>query len=305
MRLFLRCPPPWAGPRHARDMWTLRISNIAAYGLPDSDQEMGGGSSDPYIVFTVDSGGTRITGRTRPLNNASRQPTWKRPVIIALPESFSSDEPAMLEVEVWDKDQDDADDLMGKSQGQKALRKGGGAFPRMDIQGHGHLYDFKVGFTYCFESDEPVALPAEAKYDRRASHVSTQRSFTIAEGFRHHGFMEARGEGWALAVPSLPLSHLETVALRLSGASIASSSREEPTGAAATEDAAAEAVAPEDEGPGAAPEGTTNPGHEQRRAALDAARATLRSLERQLTELQEAARPLSPGRGVGVSTLRG
>ena len=57
------------GASDARDMWTLRISNIAAYGLPDSDQEMGGGSSDPYIVFTVDSGGTRITGRTRPLNN--------------------------------------------------------------------------------------------------------------------------------------------------------------------------------------------------------------------------------------------
>ena len=142
----------------------VRFSNLAAYKLPDADPEAGQGSSDPYIVFIVRYDGKNYRGRTTTIQNPPRKDvTWKdESVTVAIPADISL-EGSSLEVQVWDED--DAvwreregrmvndDDLMGvvphvTHNGRTGLELDGRTFTKLDVHGHGKLYDFKISFTY-------------------------------------------------------------------------------------------------------------------------------------------------------------
>ena len=136
---------------HKHNGSCLIISNLAAWGVPDADSGMGEGTSDPYIVFKLHGhGGETCTRQTPTVWEGGRNVTWNDEVRISIPSGFPIDG-AVLEADVWDEDEKDEDDLMGKIK-PLALKRDGGRCLRkntaLDVIGHGKLYDFKLALAY-------------------------------------------------------------------------------------------------------------------------------------------------------------
>ena len=79
----------------------LRISNVAAWGVPDADTGMGEGSSDPYVRFTVKArDGKRYRARTSTIENGGRNIEWPDVIEIPVPRELARTSDAVLEAVV-------------------------------------------------------------------------------------------------------------------------------------------------------------------------------------------------------------
>ena len=131
----------------------LRISSIAVHGLPD--RGVGGGGSDPYVVFTLETNletgnidtGTRCRARTQTLFNVSRNVAFPDVLEIPLPDHvgralLSGFCKARIRAAIWDDDsQEDgavgvnADDAVGEMATQAFDRSLRGSVDRATMAG--------------------------------------------------------------------------------------------------------------------------------------------------------------------------
>ena len=165
------------------------ITKISAKGLPDADREIGGGTSDPYVVFNLQNGTKKSSARTKTMQNA-RNVLW--PDSLKLPFSApGSDFDSTLHISVIE-DTNDADDIMGTVE---VLLSGRGGKVLQVVDGKDSLYSFQLSFEYAFAQEAaasqvptgpPVPLAVLAVPPSRATPAIT------ASGFRRKGFMTAR-----------------------------------------------------------------------------------------------------------------
>ena len=139
----------------------LRISGIQCENLPDADKGMGGGTSDPFVVFelTTDQG-DREEARTRTIMNAPRTVRFDEVLELPLPDKLMRGKCiGTLVVRVWDDDSVadgmegvNANDLMGQNAYKLNCRltphKLEGHIDRATFAGMGGLYAFRVSFRY-------------------------------------------------------------------------------------------------------------------------------------------------------------
>ena len=125
----------------------VTFTNVAAYGLPDADREMGGGSSDPYVVFAIRLGGVTYSERTSTIKNG-RNVKWVEEVKVTVPRSTNVRDVngAQLRVTVWDQDDGDADDPIGSC--TEIIDSHGRGKEKRILNGVGKLYCFEVSFAY-------------------------------------------------------------------------------------------------------------------------------------------------------------
>lgn len=125
----------------------VRISGIAASGLPDADKKGGSGTSDPYVRFRIGETAVRT-----PTQQNAKNPTWDDVFEIEVPFDVlnAGDENLQqMKASVIDDDENDdgrnADDPMGSV--TVDLSGDGGTFDQY-IDGHGQLHGFRLKFAY-------------------------------------------------------------------------------------------------------------------------------------------------------------
>ena len=172
----------------------LRISGIRADGLPDADKSVGGGGSDPYVKFTLETNlntgnintGSKFHARTNVIDNASRFVSFPDRLEIPLPEHagrqlVSGACEARLRVAVWDDDSmdDGADDLMGELTTDvrtpsfgAALR---GSIVRATAGGVDGFYPFFLSFRYaCASETEKLKKEREREIRREKERLDRE-----------------------------------------------------------------------------------------------------------------------------------
>ena len=126
----------------------LTIYDIECNGMPDADEEMGGGLANPYIKFAVQLSSGVCGGKTSTVQDGKQNVQWTDDVLIVLPGPLVLEDldSAKLRVTVWHQDEIDEDDLMGtvvepiSSLGCKHIRR--------TTVGEGKLHSFAVNFSY-------------------------------------------------------------------------------------------------------------------------------------------------------------
>jgi hypothetical protein len=154
----------------------LRICRISCDDLPDADKGMGGGTSDPYLTFTlVTDRGDKFETKTKTIMNAPRDVAFPDVLELPLPlHLLRGKSNGTLIVRVWDDDSVadglegiNTDDLMGQNAYKFNCRlfpfKLEGNVDRATFAGIGGLYAFRVSFRYEAVPEKP---PAPSKIDR-------------------------------------------------------------------------------------------------------------------------------------------
>ena len=150
----------------------LRISNISFEDLPDADKGAGGGTSDPYVIFTFSTDrGDKSTARTKTMWNAKRDCTLPDVIDMPIPIQLLQGKcNGTLVVRVWDDDSEQdggeavsIDDLMGQTAYKFNCRlcpyKLEGKVDRATLDGVGALYAFRISFRY-----DALPVPEKKKF---------------------------------------------------------------------------------------------------------------------------------------------
>ena len=152
----------------------LFISGITCDDLPDSDKGIGGGGSDPYIKFTLETDldkgdiniGTRYEARTKTLFNVGRRVRFPDVVEVPLhPRVASGFGNCRLHVSVWDDDSTPEgnegvnDDLMGEMRLPLDHRMLKGFIDRATVSGLGGLNPFRLSFRYSAGTKQKALPP--------------------------------------------------------------------------------------------------------------------------------------------------
>jgi hypothetical protein len=173
-------PPTAAAPVQRRAPFdkdrpptVMRIRGIKAEGLPDADKTVGGGGSDPFVKFTLETNlntgnintGARFFAKTSTIFNAARTVVFPDVVEIHFPEHAGRDLmsgvcEARLRAAVWDDDtmdDDDGDDLMGEMVTEVRTPYSGvelkGSVDRKVTGGVAGFYPFLFSFKYACASE--------------------------------------------------------------------------------------------------------------------------------------------------------
>lgn len=189
----------------------LTIYDIAAWHMPDADEQMGGGSSDPYVMFEVHLGSGVHSGKTCTVQNGERNARWTDDVRIMLPGPLALADlnGARLRVTVWDEDEGGADGLMGSV--SEHINILGCDQLRRTMIGEGKLYAFEVSFSYEFTPWDKARLrwsDPEVPYNVRVSN----RSLTVTR-LRWHGAVG--GVAFVTASPMLSGQQDATLSFRV------------------------------------------------------------------------------------------
>ena len=138
--------------------FTLLLSDIAAFGVPDADKR---GGSDPYARFTLlngSEGDGAATARTQPLYNVV-DPAWTGGCSLLLPAGSEAamEKAPKLKVMVFDKDLTTADDALGEAEVSLA-DAAAGAIDKLALAGKNGHADFAISFKYALsEAVAPAA----------------------------------------------------------------------------------------------------------------------------------------------------
>lgn len=177
-------PPPMTAPAGARRAaafskdqppTVLRIRDIKAEGLPDADKAVGGGGSDAFVKFTLETNlntgnintGSRFHAQTGTIFNAPRNVKFPGVLEMRFPENVGRDLmsgvcQARLRAAVWDDDtmddgNDGDDDLMGEMTTDVRMPSFGaelkGAIVRRTCGGVQGMNPFLFSFRYACASE--------------------------------------------------------------------------------------------------------------------------------------------------------
>ena len=146
----------------------LQIRDIKVEGLPDADKGVGGGGSDPYCRFTIETNletgnintGTKFHVRTQTLFNVPRTVVFPEVLEIELPDHVgrglvSGFCKARVRASIWDDDSTEdgaegvnADDCVGEL--TTPMTPGlMGHVDRKTMKGNAELYAFLFSFRFC------------------------------------------------------------------------------------------------------------------------------------------------------------
>jgi len=129
---------------------TLTVYQLCAFHVPDADGKDGSGVSDPYIRVKVLETSETVADQTSYVDNCEN-PAWLEELHLPLP--ARPPQPVVL-VELWDKDWDKSDDLVGSL--KVRLQSGDHGRQSAVLKGENDFADIPVTFYWTWFTPEPV-----------------------------------------------------------------------------------------------------------------------------------------------------